>query len=119
MNLKQNSGFLVCFRFVGKDGDISVRVKTVDDTGAGSDASTQTFVADGHATVGTDFQGSARAPDVRPPWATGDRTQGRAIFPTGFIGRGIRSAAQFAMDFLGVVMMAKFFQQIVGIWEGW
>lgn len=94
-------------------------METVDDAGAGGDTSAQAFVADRHATIGTDFQGSTRAPDVRPPWATRNGTQDRAIFLTGFAGGGIWSAAQFAMDFVGVAMAAQSGQELVGgFWSG-
>lgn len=107
LGLQEYGGFLVCFGVVGEDGDISVWMEAVDDACAGGDAGSQAFVADGNAAVGTDFQSGACAPDVRPPWATRDWTQGGAIFTTGFVGGGIRSAAQFAMDFLGIAMAAQ------------
>src|SRR6185503_4174841 len=94
--------------------NVTVWMETVDDPCPGGDTSTQTFVADGHAPVGTDFQRGARAPDIRPPWAARGRTQGRAIFPAGFVGSGVGSAAQFAVDFLGVAMAAQCGQELVG-----
>jgi len=94
-------------------------METVDDAGAGGDTGTQTIVADGYATVGADFQDGARAPDIGPPRATWDRTQHCAIFPTSFVGGSIGSAAQFAMDFLGVTMAAQCGQEFVGgFWSG-
>lgn len=67
LNLKQNSGFLIGFGFVCQDRDSSVWMETVDDAGAGGGTCSQAFVADGHATVRSDFHGGARASDVRPP----------------------------------------------------
>lgn len=118
MDLEQNRGFLVCLWFVSEDGDIAVGVEAVDHTGAGRDGHPQTFVADGHATIWPDLQSGARTPDVRPPCATGCRTQDGAIFPTGFLRGRLGSAAQFAMDFLGVAMATQFGQEGVGRFRG-
>lgn len=118
LDMEENGGFLVCFGFLSEDGDIAVGVETVDDTGASSDARAQTFVADGHAAVGADFQTCTRTPDVGPPRATRNRAQDRAIFAAGFMGGSIGSAAQFAMNLLGVAMAAQIGQERVGGFRG-
>jgi hypothetical protein len=110
---------LVCFGFLSEDGDISVWMETVDDAGAGGYAGAQAIVTDGDATVGTDFQSGAAAPDVGPPWATRGRTQDRTVLLASFKGRGIGSAAQFAVDFLGVTMATQCGQEFIGgFWSG-
>jgi len=93
-------------------------METVNNTGASGDASAQTFVTDRDAAVGADFQSGTYTPDVRPPGATRCRTQGRAVFPTGFMSGCIGSAAQFSMDFLGVAMAAQLGQERVGGFRG-
>lgn len=119
LNLEEDSGFLVCFGAVGEDGDIAVWMEAVNDWSACGNASTQAFVADRHTAIRSDFQGSARAPDIRPPWATGHGAQDGAILPASFNCGGIRSATQFAMDFLGVTMTAQCGQELVGgFWGG-
>ena len=55
LDLEQNSGFLVCLGFMSENGDVTVGMETMNDAGARSDASAQTFIADGNATVGADF----------------------------------------------------------------
>lgn len=116
--LEQNNGLLVCFGFMSQDGDITVGMETMKDVSAGRDAGTQTLGANGDATVGADFQRRAHTPDVRPPGATRCWTQDRAIFAAGFMSGRIGSAAQFAMDLLGVAMPAQFGQKCVGGFRG-
>ncbi len=55
LDVEENRGFLVCFGFLSEDGDVAIRMEAVNDAGASGDASAQTFVADGDATVGADF----------------------------------------------------------------
>ena len=112
--MEQNRGFLVGHGFMSQDGDVAVGMETVDHPGAGSDSRAEAFITNGHATIGAYFQRGTGTPDVRPPGATGCRTQGRAIFLASFLGSGIGRAAQFTMDFLGVAMLTQLGQEDVG-----
>src|ERR1700722_20373470 len=114
LDMEQNGGFLVFFGFVLEDGDVAVWLERVNYAGARSDARAQSFMTDGHAPVGADFQRGAQTPDVRPPGAAGWWAQDRAIFPAGFLRGSIGSAAQFTMNFLGVAMATQIRQERVG-----
>ena len=62
--------------------------------------------ADGNTTIGADFQGSAKAPNIGPPRATWGWTQNGAFFFFGQIPGLLGDQAQFTMGFLSVAMEA-------------
>lgn len=70
--------------------------------------------ADGDALVGADFGLGAEAPDVGPPRTVGRRAQDGAFLFECEVPGGLRSGAELAVAFLGVVMEAQFFQQEIG-----
>ena len=72
------------------------------------------MVADGHATVGANFEGGAHAPDVGPPGAARGRAQHAAFFALGRARGGIGRARQFALDLVGVAVTAQVGQERVG-----
>ncbi len=67
----------------------------MDHAGTDADGDAQALLADGDTAIGTDFEGGAQAPDVRPPRTTRCRTQSTVSFALGGFGGGVRSAAQF------------------------
>ena len=72
--------------------------------------------ADGNATVGSDGDLGANAPDIGPPRAGWRGAQHRAALVDGQLMGAERGHAQFAMDFLGVVMDTEKVDE--GIGEG-
>ena len=86
----------------------------VDDPGTGSQCHPQTLRADGHATVGADFDGRAYAPDVRPPGTAWPRAQNAALLTLRLPDRHLGRAARFAVYFAGVAMTAQLGQAHVG-----
>lgn len=60
--------------------------------------------ADRNTAIGTNFDGGANTPNIRPPRTWADGAQHGALFFAGTIPRLLRSHPQFAMDFVGVVM---------------
>ena len=68
--------------------------------------------------IWSDFGLGAQAPDVGPPGAVWSCPQGGAVFFESKVPSGLRGGTQFAMDFFCVVMVAKFFEQSVGLREG-
>ena len=112
--MEEERGALSGFGFVGEDADAAVGVEAVDDTRSGADARPQTFVADGDATVGADFQDGAHTPDVGPPGAARTGAQHAAFFALGGARGGVGGALEFAMDFVGVAVTAQIRQKRVG-----
>lgn len=104
--------------FVGEEADGAIGMEAVEDARAGAHAHAQTFVADGHAPVGADFEGGAHTPDVRPPGAARDGAQHAAFFALGGARGGVGGALEFAMDFVGVAVTAQVRQERVGGFGG-
>jgi hypothetical protein len=102
LDLEPRRRFLVCLWLVSQEGAVAVGVGAVACSGAGSNASAQTFAADGPAAVGPAavgpaLQTRARTPDARPPGTTGCGTPDGTIFPAGFVrGRSLKLAARFS-----------------------
>ena len=63
--------------------------------------------ADGNAAVGTDFDGGANTPNIRPPRTSGGWAQDRSLFFLGAVPGLLRGHAQFAVDFVGIAMEAQ------------
>ena len=70
--------------------------------------------ADRNATVGRDGDLGADAPDIGPPRAGGRGAQHRATLGDGQLMGAERGHAQFAVDFLGVVMEAQKVDEGIG-----
>ena len=70
--------------------------------------------ADGNAAIGTDLERSADTPNIRPPRAARGGAQDGALFLFGEFPGLLRGHAQFAMDFVGVVMES----QSIDVWVG-
>ena len=79
-------------------------MKTQDELGAGRFFQAEALRADGHASIRADFEGGAHTPDIRPPRAAWDRTEGRPVFFFGLIPGPLRGLAQLPMDFVRIVM---------------
>src|SRR5580704_4565600 len=60
--------------------------------------------ADGNTAIGTDFDGGAETPNIRPPRTSGDGAQDGAFFLLGAVPGLLWSHAQFAVSFVGVAM---------------
>lgn len=89
-------------------------METKDDCGAGRFFDPQTLGADGDASVVTDFEERAHAPEIIPPGTARGRAQDRAFFFFGVVPGAERGLAQFAMDFMGVVVGAQSIDVLVG-----
>jgi len=70
--------------------------------------------ADGNAAIGADLERSADTPNIRPPRAARGGAQDGALFLLGEFPGLLRGHAQFAMDFVGVVMES----QSIDVWVG-
>lgn len=89
-------------------------VQAEDNLAPGRFFDTQPLGADRHAAIGADFYECAHAPDIRPPRAARGRAHHRTVFFLGLIPGPLWSLAQFAMDFVGVVVRP----QGVDVWIG-
>jgi len=74
----------------------------------------ETQGADGNATVGRDGDLGANAPDIGPPRAGGRDAKHRATLGNSQFMRSERGHAQFAVDFLGVVMETEKVDEGIG-----
>ena len=70
--------------------------------------------ADGNAAVGTDPEGGAEAPNIRPPGAAWDRAEHGPLFFLGKFPGPLRDHVQFAMGFVGVTMESQSVDMGVG-----
>jgi len=82
-------------------------METQDYSGVGRDLEAEAFGANLDAAIGSHAERGAEAPNIRPPWAARSRAQDGAFFLLGPIPSLLRGPAQFAMDFVGVVMEAQ------------
>ena len=101
----------------GQDGVVACGVEAENYFGAWSSFNAEAVGADGHATVGSDLEGRADAPNLGPPRAAGGWAQHGALFFFGQFPGALRGHAQFAMGFLGVVMEAQSVDMRVGHFE--
>ena len=115
--MQEEGGPFSGFGFVGQDADGAIGLEAVDDACARTHRDAEAFGADGHPAIGADFEVGAHAPDVRPPRAARHGTQDRAVLALGGARGGVGGAAQFAMDFVGVAVVAQVGQEGVG--RGW
>ena len=67
----------------------------------------QALGADGDASIGAHFDEYANAPNIGPPGTARGRTQDGSFFFLGGIPSPLRGLAQFAMDLLGIAMVAE------------
>ena len=98
----------------GQDGVVAAGMQAEEDFGAGRFFDSQAGRADGDTTIVAHADGGAQAPDIRPPWTRGHRTQHRTFFFLRGVPRLLRRLPQFAVPFLGVVMLAQRLQVPVG-----
>ena len=94
-------------RLGGQDGVVVVWMEAENHGAGGGFFYTQALGADGHASIGADFEGGAHAPYVIPPRAVGSRAQGGAFFLFGLIPGALGCLAQFTMDFVGVMVRSQ------------
>ena len=73
--------------------------------------------ADGHASVGADFEKGAHAPDIIPPWAAWCWTQHGTFFFFGIIPGSLGSLTDFTMNLVSIVMSAERLDVLVGFVE--
>ncbi len=92
---------------MGQDGVVAGGMEAENDFVSGRFFDAQTLGADGHASVAADFDWGAHTPDIRPPGTAGCRAQNGSLFFFGVVPGAERGLAQFAMDFVGVVMVAQ------------
>ena len=91
-----------------EDGEVAVGVETAGDGGAAGALDAQACGADGDASIGSDFDLGAEAPDVGPPGAVWGGAEDGAFFLEREVPGGLRGGAQFAVAFGGVVVDAEF-----------
>ena len=101
-------------RWSRQDGVMAGWVEAQDDGGAGRFFDAQAFGANGEAPVDANLEGGAHTPYIGPPRATWDRAQHGAIFLFGGVPSTLGGLAQFAMDFVGVAMVAECVDMSVG-----
>ena len=116
--MEQERGDLSVGGRVEQDGDVAIRMKAAGDAGAAGSFDAQALGADGDALIGTDFGWRTLAPDIGPPRALWSGPQDGALFLESKVPSGLRGGAQFAVDFLLVVVEAEFFEQGIGLRQG-
>ena len=104
---EEDDGFFLGVGLVGEEGNIAIGVLAVDDFGARRAGDPQAFQACREAPIGADGDGGADTPDVSPPRAAGCRAQDGLFFLSGVASGGIRGAADFPVDFLGIAMVPE------------
>ena len=91
----------------GQHGVMPGGMEAQHDLGAGWFFHAQPLRPDGHPSVGADLEGRAHAPDKVPPRAAGRGPQERTVFLSGLVPGPLRGLAQFAVEFMGVVLRAQ------------
>ena len=114
---EKEGGFCCGIRRGGQHGVMAAGMEAKHDFGAGRFFEAQALRADGDASVRADFDERAHAPDIIPPRTTRGRAQDRAFFFFGVVPGAERSLAQFAMDFMGVMVGAQGVDVLVGFIE--
>ena len=84
------------------------------DSGADWKVYAEALRPDRNTTVGSDFKGGAKAPNIRPPRAARDWTQDGAFFFQGEIPGVLWGQFQLAVDFVCVAMES----QRIDVWVG-
>ena len=82
------------------------RVMAEDELGFWGGFDAEALGADGHATIVSDLDQGAFAPDEGPPGTARDRAQHGALFFFGRVPGLLRFHLKFAMDFVVVAMAA-------------
>ena len=113
-NRQEDDGFVSGVGLVGEEGDAAIGVLAVNDFGARWAGDPQSFCPCRDATVGADFDGRADTPHESPPRAAGCRAQDILLVLPGAAGGGIRSAADFPVDFFGIAMVPEGGEQLIG-----
>ena len=90
---------------------------TANDFGIGSCLDGQTLGTNGHFAVAADGDAGALAENIRPPRTGWRRTQGPAVLLFGLVPGRLRRAADFAMLFHLVMVLAQLVQQRIGLGE--
>ncbi len=111
---EEDDGFFKRVGLVGEEGNIAIGVLAVDDLGARRAGDPQAFQACRDAPIGADGDGGADTPNVSPPRAAGCRAQDVLLFLPGAAGGGLRGAADFPVDFLGMAMVPEGGEQGIG-----
>ena len=112
--MEQNDGFGFGIRSVAEVIDVPIGPQATDHGGAGWCLNGLSQGADGHLAVIADPDPSLLAPDKRPPRTSRRRSQDRAFVGDGLGASGVRSGAQFAMDFVLVGVDQELVEQAVG-----
>src|SRR2546428_4007007 len=113
--MEEESGGLFLVWGGAENGAVAVWMEAAGDGGTWGKIDAEALRAAGDAAICADLGLGAHAPDVRPPRATWGGAQGTAVFAAGQIPGGLRSGADLAGVFPGVVMMAKLVEQTVGL----
>ena len=103
-DLQEERGVFSGFGFVGEEADGAAGMEAVEDACAGAGRRPQAVVADGYATVSTDAQDGAQAPDVGPPGAARSRAQHAAFFALDLV--DVAVTAQVGQEALPVLVLA-------------
>ena len=90
-------------------------VVTKDQLGSGSGLDAEELSADRHAPIRADLDGSAEAPDERPPSAARDRTQNAAFLLLSQAPSPLGFHLEFAVNFVLVAMPAQVLDMGVGL----
>src|ERR1019366_5304813 len=90
-------------------------VVTEDQLGSGSGLDAEELSADRHTPIRADLDGSAEAPDERPPSAARDRTQNAAFLLLSQVPSPLGFHLEFAVNFVLVAMPAQVLDMGVGL----
>ena len=113
--MEEENGAMIFVRRVAEDGGVAVWMEAASDGGTGREIDPKALGAAGDAAIGADLGLGMHAPDAGPPRAARSGAKRAAVFAAGEVPGGLRSGADLAVLFLGVVMAAELIEQSVGL----
>ena len=115
--MEEEDGFGFWIGGMAEVEDVAIGAQAADDGGTRWSINGLALGADGDFTVIADPDTGLLAPDKGPPRARRYRTQDGAFLGDGLCSGGVRSGAEFAMDFMLVDVGEEMVKQAVGAFE--
>jgi hypothetical protein len=112
---KEDDGFGFWIGLVGQNRMMPGGMVTEDELSSGSGLDAEELGADRHASIRADLDGSAQAPDERPPGAARDGTQNAAFLLLSQVPSPLGFHLEFAVNFVLVAMPAQVLDVGVGL----
>ena len=111
--MEQDNGFGLGIGSLAEVIDVTIGSQATDNGGTGWCLNGLSLGADGDLAVIADTNPRLLAPDKGPPGTSRNRPQDRAFARDGLGASGVRSGAQFAMDFVLVGVSQQLVQEVV------